>query len=1257
MSIRRKTLIIIGVVAAFSVLLGILIFYPVIMGGFSNIEQEVVSDSIGRVESSLDYFYSQLGSNAEDWGYWDDTYAFVQQPSEEYLETNLQGSTAFVTLKLNLITICDAAGNPLYAMEYDSESDTLAPIPEETMATLRDKGVIPETPSTQGGVTGLVVLDGKITEVASRPVLTTNREGPAAGTLLFARYLDSSGVLALSSITGTKLKFYDIGQRGLPADIVTAREELSVGPPQTSRARGESYSGYSVLKDVTGAPAVIFEVSEPRTVWNQGRTSALYFIGLLGLVGIASFLLFGLLMERSVLSRISGLSRQITDIALGKAAEDRVEVKGRDEISNLGAEINSMLGGLEDARRQVTESEERFRGIALSSADMLWENNSTGKYTYCSERVEQVLGYTPEEFLSMHALDIMPTDEKERVAAVLEPLIRDRLPIVELEHRALRKDGSEVILMTSGVPIVDEDGELLGYRGAARDITIRKQALDELEKSETMMRSILYAVQTGILLIDPETHRIVDANEAALQMIGLPKERVVGVLCHEFVCPAEEGRCPVTDLSNEVHNSEKKLLTCTGEEIEILKTVVRTTIGGRDYLVESFVDISERKAVELALEEAKEAAVAASRLKSDFLANMSHEIRTPMNGVIGMVELLLGSDLDDEQREYAQAVRDSGEDLLSIINDILDFSKIEAQKLDLSPVVFEPRVSLGGTMKTLSGRANEKGVELVFDVDPEVPDLLYGDVGRIRQILVNLVGNAVKFTARGEIVVRCEVESAGTGYVSLHFAVSDTGIGIAPEQQDAIFEAFTQVDASMTRRFGGTGLGLSISSQLTRLMGGRIWVESELGRGSIFHFVIPLGIVDEVEPDGRRPRPEPVDLAEYEVLVVDDNATNRRVLKQMLESWGMRPVLADGAREALEAVVQALRRGRPFDLLLLDVRMPEMDGFELAGKIRGSADHQDAEIIMLTSNISTDDRERSLAVRVAISLTKPITSSELHDAIVTTLGSRVESELELALADDEAAPARGLKVLLAEDNEVNRLVATRMLEKAGHNVTEVSTGKEAFEAALRERFDIIFMDVQMPEMDGVEATEALRAVESKTGEHTPVVALTAHALKGDEERFLASGMDAYLSKPVRQSELYECIKELTDGSSGGSAIAAGSGAGNAGGAAVDEEGFADLMSGDEALMAKVAGLYLNSYPKRIERLRATIESGDAAEVRMAAHSLKGAVSNIAAKRAVELSGRMEKLAEEGTLEGVPELMDQLDAELDRVADFLRSRGW
>jgi PAS domain S-box-containing protein len=917
---------------------------------------------------------------------------------------------------------------------------------------------------------------------------------------------------------------------------------------------------------------------------------------------------------------------------------------------------------VQDARREV---ERRYATLFENSADALMLldadgfidcNLATLKLFRCDDK-QKLLALRPWEISAPNqpsGLETRTARNRHIAEAAANGSSR-----FEWVHRRL--DGEEFpsdVLLTA----FHMDDRLV-FQSTIRDLTVKKRALEQLSASRAMMSAITMAARDAIVMMDDQG-TIAFWNPAAVSLFGYTAAEAIGNNLHDFLTPKryraeQNGALEVwreTGAGNAVGKTVDVFgIRKGGDEVPIELSLSSVRMDGRLMAVGIMRDITSRKRAEDEWRTAREAADAANRAKSEFLANMSHEIRTPMNGVMGMTDLLLDTELTPEQADYARVIKTSSEWLLTVINDILDFSKIEARMLELDPVEFDLRETIDNALPTLALRASAKGLELACCVPPDIPNHLVGDPGRLRQVIVNLVGNAIKFTDRGEVVLAVTSASPEGGQAELHFTVTDTGIGIPSDVQQTIFSAFAQADASTTRKYGGTGLGLSISTGLIRMMGGRIWVESEVGKGSTFHFTVRLGL-QEIPTAGPVPA-APEALQDLRVLVVDDNATNRRILDEMLRHWTMKPSTADGARAAIDLMDRAAQAGTPFPLLVLDAHMPGMDGFDLVQQIKQRPGRDAAAIIMLTSAGQRGDAARCRELGIAAYLVKPVNQSALLDTILAVLGGAERhgaSRPEAVQARPETA--RHLRILVAEDNPVNRTIATTMLARRGHTVAVAQNGEEAVAAFDHHEtgpFDLILMDVQMPVLDGFEATGRIRQMERASGGHVPIVALTARAMAGDRELCLQAGMDDYVSKPLRANELMAAIERVAPSPQAPAPELDGARLDRRRtDAAFDPDTAMASVDGDAALLAEIVRIFREESPRTMAEIDRAIRDSEAASLDRAAHRLKGSLGAFGARTATALARQLETMGRSGDLHGTGNVAVALGAELGRLAHAL-----
>ena len=809
--------------------------------------------------------------------------------------------------------------------------------------------------------------------------------------------------------------------------------------------------------------------------------------------------------------------------------ESRV-IERTQKLAEKNAELKKEIQERERAESALRQTEERYRQFVENASDIIYKTDSRGNFVYVNSVAIRITGFSEAELLNKTYLDLISEESRSDTRRFYEDQVRNGIGNTYLEIPVIRSDGEKIWIGQNVQLILDSQG-LVSFQAIAREITELRHAMERLQTANEVQKKILETAATAIFTVD-EHRRIVSLNDEFIRITGYNLPDLIGKQCTTFCDEPCRSQCGLFDKSIDgpIYRSQSKLVHKDGAILSVLKNadLIRDESGKITGGIESFIDVTE-------LIFAREQAIAASVAKSEFLANMSHEIRTPMNGIIGMTELALNTKLNEEQKDYLDSVMGAADAMMMIVNDILDFSKIEAGKFELSFTDFNIRECLEEAVGVLALRPQrEKEIEISCHVRPEVPEMVRGDAGRLRQILMNLLGNAIKFTEKGFVTVSLDLASKHNGNVVLLFSVSDTGIGIPPEKVENIFRPFEQVDASTSRRYGGTGLGLTIVSRLVELMEGEIWVESHLGEGSKFSFKIPFALCSTRKNGIHKNTEEVARLRGLKALVVDDNPINRVILVETLSSWEMEPHQANNSEEALELLQQSHHKNQPYDIILLDVHMPGMSGFELVKTIRQTRGTFEGAILMMSSDHRRFDSNKCQELAVAGYLIKPLKRSQLLKELLTVLSSTSQhvSRFIRKPVLESYKPDRKLRILMAEDNPTNQKVVKIMLEKVGHDVVAVKNGKMAFEAIQQGEFDLILMDVQMPEMDGFEATNLIRNHQEKTGLYTPIIAMTAHAMKGDRENCLRAGMDDYVSKPIQIRELLRVIESVSQKNGG-----------------------------------------------------------------------------------------------------------------------------
>jgi len=946
----------------------------------------------------------------------------------------------------------------------------------------------------------------------------------------------------------------------------------------------------------------------------------------------------------------------------------------------------------------LAEEQSLLNALLENAPDYIYFKDTESRFIRTSKAHAKAFGLSdPAQVIGKSDFDFFTEDHARPAYEDEQEIIRTGQPFSK-EEKETWSDRPDTWVLTTKMPLRDQEGKIVGTFGISKDITERKRVEAELTREKQYFETLNQNSPVAIVVLDNE-EKIVSCNPAFERLFEYVPSEIIGKNLDALITTPEtiqEASAYTRQaMIGPVHgfgNRYKK----DGQLVMVELYGVPVVVAGEKIgTLAIYHDITE-------LDKARREAEEANRAKSEFLANMSHEIRTPMNGVMGMLELALDTSLTAEQQDYLQTSLQSAEALLTLLNDILDFSKIEAGKLVMDTINFSLRNAVEDVAYTLAKRAQEKGLEIACLIHPDLTSDLRGDPGRLRQILVNLVGNAIKFTHQGEIIILAEPIQETETHARVRFEVQDTGVGIPDERRSAIFDRFTQADGSTTRKYGGTGLGLTICKQLVEAMGGKIGVESKPGVGSTFWFEISLA-KQPTEKRGTGPlTPGPANLVEARILVVDDNQINRVVLTKNVEALGARVDAVISGAKALETLRNAQRAGDPYHVVLLDMQMPGMDGEQTARAIKSDPAVKDVKIIILTSMGQRGDAVRLETLGCSAYLLKPVKQQLLFDAVIEVLGRQVDRSISLVTRHTLAEQKKlGLRLLLAEDNPINQKLAVVLLQKAGYSVDAVDTGAEAVEKVQVNDYSAVLMDVQMPEMDGLEATQQIRELEKTTGRHIPIIAMTAHAMRGDRERCLEAGMDDYVSKPLEPKVLFsaldrwtrtalhpigqsrsgeEFMEEVQDYSSSADAFSTDLDDGLFGESASSTSretqetapvfqavSYADVLpinfdaalyrfDGDRDFMMAMCKEYKDHLPARLHEMHAALQDNDASRLTRLAHNLKGVSLNFSADAVADIALKLEELGKREDLTDAPALVSQLDVEVRRLEAYLSANG-
>ena len=1245
MSIKTK----VSLIAIAAILAGIGLNYGVqrlvVIPSFTALERREAAENLQRCTGIIEREIRDLDALCADRAARSSTYEYIENRSQTYAEKSLNAET-FRSKRIDLLLLVDDRHRLVWGQTANPRTGDLQPVDRPRDLLLASTDQLLTQPMPASYVRGLVRTKLGHMLISARPIITGEHQGPVRGTLLMGRLLDGNLLKNFSEQTFIPFQCWSLEGEPLPQEQAGILKEVESpeAPPHIVARDGNALYAYARMAGVGGAPGILLRTEARRDISAEGEMANRLALLSFAIGSCSLLLLVSIVLQKVIIKPLSRLTEHVSKSKRYGHMAPPLRMRRTDEI-----------GLLANAFDRVSELQ---RQLLATTATAIFTVDNRGIITDANDELCRVTGYGRDKLVGQPC-SMLEGESCQHSCGLSGPERKE--PILRRQCTIHTKDGRPLSVLKNADHIRDDKGAIVGGIVCFVDVTAQKKAEEAACREAAKLSSMISGMEEGVIFASAD-NLIVEVNDYFCRFAGKRREEVLGRRL-EDLHPDEIFDLLLAQIGRfrEKVRSDTFVLQRPFGQAEV---VFRMQPVYRDEEYEgvllNVIDVTQ-------LVKAHQQAEAATAAKSDFLARMSHEIRTPLNGVIGMAHLLMVTELTPQQKRYAQIVKTSADALLALINDILDFSKIEAGKLELRPSDFSLPTVVEEVVEMFAQRAAEKDIELAAVIEPSVPPMVGGDSDRFRQILVNLVGNAIKFTDHGEVLIRAEHAGQMGGKTRVRVTVRDTGIGISEEDVGRLFRSFSQVDTSNTRKYGGTGLGLAISKWLVEMMGGQIGVQSQKGKGSAFWFTIEF---EACEQPVAQCDPDAPDLRGLRVLVVDDSAASRQVVCEQLSSWGICPDMAADGRAALEMLRQRTAEGKPFRIVILDAQVLDMSGPALSLAIRDDPHIRKNVRIVTTPMDGPLDSETMAAAGITSCLTQPVRQSRLFDAIVEALardaGSPWRPVPKAAAAPSLAAIAkfRGALILLAEDNEINQILATEILKVAGYRCEVVCNGQEAVAALLKKPFDLVLMDCQMPEMDGLEATRQIRRKEreavvlSKWGGRIPIIALTANAIGGERERCLEAGMDEYLSKPIVPEEMIRTIESaLSSQAAPGPSTPA---------VAVDPAPpFASPADGpppfdlDELLqrcmgnrdfMAKMLDKFAPAVGDGLERAEESVSQGDLDTAAKVAHMLKGMGANLSAQGVRQAAVELEHACRAGCRDGATKALSQLRAEVCRCRD-------